>query len=212
MPFNPGDNPREIVQRGYDQCALAYAAARATEPPAALVQLAARLPAGAAVLDIGCGCGMPVASWLAERFEVTGVDISAAQVQLARVHAPRIRIVHGDVMAMDLPPRSFDAIVSFYTIFHLPREEHAGLFARCRAWLRPGGWLLATLTRDADPPYVEPFHGTQMYWSNWSFDHYLRLLADAGFAVMEQTQAGHGYSDPAAEEVHPIVLCRAEGL
>jgi hypothetical protein len=48
-----------------------------------LSELIGRLPAAASVLDLGCGAGVSVTQRFAERFAVTGVDISAQQLRLA---------------------------------------------------------------------------------------------------------------------------------
>jgi SAM-dependent methyltransferase len=59
--------------------------------------------------------------------------------------------VHGDVMSLDFGEDSFDAIVAFYVVEHLPREEHPDLLARFCRWLRPGGYLLFTIEPTDQP-------------------------------------------------------------
>jgi ubiquinone/menaquinone biosynthesis C-methylase UbiE len=56
------------------------------------------------------------------------VDISARQVELARRNAPAATFIHGDMAAQTFPESSFDAVVAFFSIFHLPREDHGTLF------------------------------------------------------------------------------------
>jgi cyclopropane fatty-acyl-phospholipid synthase-like methyltransferase len=55
---------------------------------------------------------------------------------------PHADLVHADVAELAFPARSFDAVVAFYLFDHLPREEHATLFARVREWLTPDGLSL----------------------------------------------------------------------
>ena len=43
---------------------------------------------GETILDLGCGAGVPVTKQLAKRFAVTGVDISEAQLRIARDRVP----------------------------------------------------------------------------------------------------------------------------
>ena len=76
------------------------------------------------MLDIGCGAGVPVTQALSGRFAVTGVDISSEMVRQARANVPGATFIHGDITSVDFPDSSFDAVVAFYSIFHLPREEH----------------------------------------------------------------------------------------
>ena len=45
---------------------------------------------------------------------------------------------------LDFKPETFDAVVSFYSIIHVPREEHLALIDKIALWLKPGGSFLAT--------------------------------------------------------------------
>ena len=113
--------------------------------PTWLAQLRERVPAGGAVLDLGCGCGVPLARDLAARgYEVTGVDLSAVQVERARRLVPAARFLHADATQVRFPPSSLDAVVSLYALIHLPLNEQPPLLERIGRWLHPGGWFLAT--------------------------------------------------------------------
>ena len=88
----PEPDPREIVRRGYDALSYRYRADDAGPGgyAACLAALRERVPPGGAVLDLGCGCGVPVARELAGHgLAVTGVDLSEAQVRRARRLVPR---------------------------------------------------------------------------------------------------------------------------
>ena len=125
-------DPKRLVADGYDRIAEAYAAwvesDSTTLRDSHLGLLEAQLPAGARILDLGCASGVPVARRLAARFQVTGVDISERQVALARRNVPTASFVHGDMAAQEFEDARFDAVVAFFSIFHLPRDEHAALF------------------------------------------------------------------------------------
>jgi SAM-dependent methyltransferase len=221
---DPNVNYKARVQAGYDRAAAAYAEARRGASHPELRLLTERLPIGAAVLDIGCGAGVPIAQALAQKFAVTGVDISGEQIRLARTNVPQGIFLHGDIMALDFPPASFDAVVSFYALFHLPREEHPELLRRIHGWLRPGGLppkadafrrsapggcLLATVTQTAEEAYTEDdFFGVTMYWSNYGLDDYRRLLTEIGFVLLDTTVIGHGYGDEHPAEVHPLIFAQ----
>ena len=81
-------DPKELVSRGYNKVSYAYRETNydiANSPYKAwLVELTSRLNKGDRILDLGCGCGVPVACILAEQFAVTGVDISPVQIERAR--------------------------------------------------------------------------------------------------------------------------------
>ena len=117
---------KRLVERGYDRIAERYLASKGAlgpETEALLEALTSGLAADEAALDLGCGAGVPVTRWLAERLAVTGVDLSARQLALAREAVPGATFVQADMGAVDFPPASFAAVVSLYAIIHLPREE-----------------------------------------------------------------------------------------
>jgi len=105
-----------------------------------------RLPAAARVLDLGCGSGVPIMSTLIERgFSVTGVDFSFEQLSRARARFPEADLRLADLAAVDFAPASFQGVVAYDSIWHVPREEHAALLSRLASWLAPDGVALLTL-------------------------------------------------------------------
>src|SRR5947209_7763055 len=79
------------------------------------------------IFDIGCGNGIPVTQALATQHRVMGVDLSAHQLILARQNVPTATFLQADVMTLDVPPATFDVVVAFYTLLHVPRQEQAQL-------------------------------------------------------------------------------------
>jgi SAM-dependent methyltransferase len=207
-------DPRQIVRAGYDACGPRYNEARVRDPSPELALLIDRLPAGARLLDIGCGGGIPVTEALVERVpgaRVIGVDLSPVQIDEARRRVPRAELRVGDIMDQEFAPGSFDAIVCFYTLFHLPREEHRPLLERIAGWLRPGGYALLTVGRTSHPGYTEPdFFGVVMYWSHFDASWYVGAMQEVGFEILARGIQGHGYRDVPglAPERHPVVFGR----
>jgi SAM-dependent methyltransferase len=194
-------DPKEIVARGYDAIALRYAewVARINSPALAwLRDLDARLPDGADVLELGCGRGVPVARELARRHRVTGVDISAVQIELARHHVPEASFVHADAAELDVAPGSLDAVVALYLFGHLPPDEQPELLHHIAGWLRDGGLLLATFGAGAPGEEVDgDWLGAPMYFASLGGDSYLPLLRESGLEllrgeVVAQQEPGHG--------------------
>ncbi len=201
---------KDLVRRSYDRLAAEYEEKRQAEPPAVIHLLTDRLSDGANVLDIGCGVGIPVAHTLARRFKVTGVDISGGMINRALANDIDATFIHGDIMSVELPPASFDAATAFYSIFHLPREEHPDLLRRIYGWLKPGGYLLATFSYCNDAPYTDDYFGVTMYWSNYGLEEYDKMLGETGFKILEIGAVGAGYKDPgeAPGERHPLILAQ----
>src|SRR4051812_19019554 len=120
-------DPKKRVEAGYDAMAEHYLATRTEDDPAtlqALEKFSQLLPAGGSVVDLGCGAGIPVTLWLADKgYTVTGVDISSRQLELARERIPGATFLKADMAEVDFPPESLDGVVSFYAIIHVPRTE-----------------------------------------------------------------------------------------
>lgn len=208
---DPNVDYKKLVQHSYDLCAADYAQARQGKVHPELDLLTRRLNDDAHVLDIGCGAGVPIAQTLARRFKVTGVDISGEQIRRARLNVPEATFIRGDIMSIDFPAASFDAVVAYYSLFHLPREEHPDLLRRIYAWLNPGGYLLATVTSSAEDAYTEDdFFGVTMYWSNYGLEDYKNLLTEIGFELLETDAIGHGYTvdQQATPEHHPLIFAQ----
>jgi cyclopropane fatty-acyl-phospholipid synthase-like methyltransferase len=62
-----------------------------------LDKLLALLPPRPDVLELGCGAGVESTRVLAERGRSTGVDISEAQLELARERVPPARFICADL-------------------------------------------------------------------------------------------------------------------
>ena len=180
------DERTRVVAAGYDAIATRYltwgAEARDSAREEMVDRLAARLPDGARVLDLGCGAGT-TAGRLAPRLAVTGVDISPAQINLARGAVPEATFLVGDIATVDLPAASWDAVIALYSISHVPRDEHAALFARIARWLVPGGLFLASLGATDLPDWTGAWLGVPMFFSAWDAGTNRRLVREAGFRL-----------------------------
>jgi SAM-dependent methyltransferase len=192
-----GDVHKDIVRRGYDATAARFAAARGAgaEQPW-LRRLIAALAPGAAVLDLGCGNGVPVAKALAEAgLAVTGVDFSTEQARRAVENVPAATIVVADMAEVDFEPGRFDGAIAWDSIFHLPAAEHAALFARVCRWLRPGAPFVLTAGGGAGELHEEHL-GAPTYYASLAPPDTLARLSDAGFDVLEHVldePDGHGH-------------------
>jgi ubiquinone/menaquinone biosynthesis C-methylase UbiE len=181
---------KRIVSDAYDRIAERYLEWRARQPRQEefvrwLSLLNNHVRPGARILDIGCGAGIPLTLALSNTFDVTGVDISARQIELARRNVPTARFIQGDVTTLDFTPASFDVVVASYALFHIPRTEHGGLFRSIARWLCPDGILLANFgigNREVD--YDEDWHGAPLLWSSFDAEGERAALRSAGFALV----------------------------
>ncbi|HKS59451.1 MAG TPA: class I SAM-dependent methyltransferase, partial [Thermoplasmata archaeon] len=162
------------------------------------------LPRRAAILDLGCGCGVPDARLLAERFEVTGVDISDVQIARARAFVPRATFIRADMTRVAFPPGSFEGVICLYGIIHVPMRQQPGLLVRIGRWLKPGGLFLAISGHGAWTGREKHWLGSRatMYWSHPDPRTFARWLHAAGFDILRQRTIPEGAS------AHRLFLCR----
>jgi SAM-dependent methyltransferase len=147
-------------------------------------ELVARLPVGARVVELGCGGGATETKLLAERFRLTGVDLSVEQLRRARERVPDVEFLLADFTAIDFEPGSLDAVASFYAFNHVPRDLLAGLFTRIHRWLVPAGLFLTTLGTSDTPNWTGDFLGAPTYFSSFPPKTNTRLLVEAGFELL----------------------------
>lgn len=182
-------DPKRLVQDGYDQIADAYlewTRQEASDTRERYVSwLLDQLPQDAPVLELGCGAGVPATQQLAQRFQVTGVDISARQLELARRNVPQARLIQADMAELHLAPGSYDGIVSFFALFHVPRDEQPRLWIKMAGWLRPGGLLVASMgTQSSAGDVEEDWLGAPMYWSGYDRETNLRMVREVGLEIL----------------------------
>ncbi|MFN2484971.1 MAG: trans-aconitate 2-methyltransferase [Candidatus Limnocylindria bacterium] len=179
-----------IVAAGYDRIAQRYLAwsGPSVVRREQLDRLLALLSRGSRVLELGCGAGEPVTRELSELHPVTAVDVSSTQLALAASGAPKATLIQADMSTLDLPEQTFDAVVAFYSMTHVPRDRHAGLLARIAGWLRPGGLFFATMGASDNPDdYGDDWLGAPMFWSHFDADTNRALVQAAGLDLVEAT-------------------------
>ena len=125
---------------------LRYSFTKGTEQEVAFLINALDLPAGARVLDVGCGPGRHAHALANRGFAVVGVDISSRFVTLAAAGPPGARFVRGDARRLPFPG-AFDATFSLCQGgFGLLNGEAGDLqvLTGMRDATRPGGVVALT--------------------------------------------------------------------
>lgn len=191
----------------YDTLAEGYAEWRArTGTLDHLRRLGNLLAPGSRILDLGCGAGVPVDRYLVDQgHSVQGIDLSRRMIALARVNVSGANYGLADMGNLETDAYAVDAVVSFYAIFHVPRERHGTLFRTIRSFLPDGGSLLVTVGYTAWEA-TEPFHGGMMYWSHYGAADNRRLIEKAGFRIEFE---GTEVDDDASGGKHLVILATA---
>ncbi len=186
------EDPKAIVKEAYDYVADWYLgwvdgqASPRERYAEKVLQNASATPPPPHILELGCGPGVPVTRMLLKNgARVTANDISIKQLDLARARCPQLTLVPGDMTTLSFEPDSFDGVVSFFTLFHIPRAEQKGILSNIYIWLKPGGLFAFNLaTVDEEEIYGE-LMGHGMFWSSYSVEESKVMVAEVGLEVVE---------------------------
>lgn len=177
--------------REYDLIADWYARDRTHLTGVPEVQaLAATLSRGAAVLDVGCGNGIPLTNLLVDAgLNVLGVDSSARMVEKFRTNLPDTPVMCSPIQTAHLAVDSFDAAIAWGVLFHLTHSDQALAFAKVAQALKTGARFLFTSGDKGgkDDSGIEgaPMNGVPFrYWS-LTPDGYRELLCQHGFKLID---------------------------
>lgn len=193
----------DAIRGVYERQAAAYDAqrSRALFEARWLARFAARLPAGGRVLDLGCGAGEPIARWfIAEGFDVTGVDFSTAMLEIARARWPDGDWREADMRTLDLG-ETFDGLVAWDSFFHLSPRDQRACIARMAGHLAPNGSLLLTVGPEAGEAQGT-VGGEPVYHASLSPAGYAACLEENGLRL-----TGFLADDPETDR-HSVLMAR----
>lgn len=181
------------LQAGYDSVAEHYAKEffqelkRKPFDCQLLDEFANTVGGAGAVCELGCGPGQ-VARYLKDRgVNMRGIDLSPEMVKVASRLNPDIPFSQGDMLALDLPDDLLAAVVLFYSIIHIKREDVTNAFREINRVLCPGGMVFLSFHGGEGE-----LHRDEWYGASVSIDFHLfqpeemaRYLEAAGFAGIE---------------------------
>ena len=187
-------NSKKIVEEGYDKIADWFHKDRKTTRATLffLRKVFSKLPKKGRVLDLGCGTGYPAAKFFSEKgYEVMGVDISERMLKIAKGVVPDGKFIKKDMTKINFPKNSFDIIVSFQSILHIPKNEQKKLLQKVYEILNPEGKILISVTSNKGGEYINNWMGkTKMFWNETSKKDNLALIEKIGFKIILTSDVG----------------------
>lgn len=162
-----------------------------TEDPVDLAMLEALValvdrPGRRAVVDAGCGPGRAAAFLAATGLDVVGVDVAHAMVAAARRAHPGIAFVEGRLDDLPFGDACAAAVVSWYSVIHVPPAGLGDVFAEFARVTAPDGWVLVAFQAgQAQAVHRSDAHGTGLPLTSYrhSPPEVAARLDDAGFQL-----------------------------
>jgi ubiquinone/menaquinone biosynthesis C-methylase UbiE len=195
---------KDAVRQGYDELGNAYAAHRSGEGQGmdALSSFLEAVPESARILDAGCGPGQPVLSHLTDVASAVGLDFSGEQLRLAAESAPEAALVHGDMTALPFDDGAFDAIVAYWSLIHVPLDDHRMVIDEFARVLRPGGRVLVCEGTERwageNPDWLDS--GVEMEWEIAGAEATREQLHDADFEITDSWGVPETLEDDGVDE------------
>lgn len=144
-----------MEKSGWENNAAGYAGGFAALTAQSIAPLLDAVQAGPGVrlLDVACGPATMTAAAATRGARATGLDFSAAMLEMARAQHPGIELREGDATALPFADHGFDAVVVGFGINHLDQPERA--MAEAARVLVPGGRFAFAVW--APPPLTEGY-------------------------------------------------------
>lgn len=194
----------EIVKVGYNEIAEKYLEDRDLMSDLQyLNRLNNLLEVPSTILDLGCGSGVPIDKFFTDKgHKVIGIDFSDKQIALARKYVPEATFEVKDISHLKEKEYSVDAVVSFYTFIHIPRETQLSVLKKIYSFINEKGYLLLTMGSSSWEGEEHNFFGARMMWSHYNANKNRKLVQQAGFKIMLDT-----IDDPEGEK-HLVILAQ----
>jgi len=177
---------------GYESVADKFISARSGVGAAVVREWARGVPANGAVLDLGCGHGVPITQVLIDAgLAVHGIDASSSLLAELQRRFPTVVTTCGAVEESDFFGRAFDGVVAWGLLFLLPPDVQTLLVQKVARALKPGGKFLFTVPLPACE-WADALTGQKSV--SLGAEAYRAMLAAAGLSVVgEQHDEGDNH-------------------
>jgi SAM-dependent methyltransferase len=165
-----------------------------------LLRFVQDLPASPDVCDFGCGPAAQYAGFISDYCGTTfAVDLSCECIKLAKKNNPEIVFSCENMLESSFEDSSLDGVISFYSLFHIPKEFNDMFFSEAFRVLKPGGrLLLMTHKGDLRKTFTSLWNcdNLEVYANFHTEEELIEYSTSAGFIVEECFSKETYYSFP----------------
>lgn len=176
----------ELNRKAYNKIADQWAESRDGSFLSKLVvEFASNVKREGKVLDIGCGTGFPIATYLSNQgFTLTGIDFSEKLLQKAiDRNLPNTNLYLCNFFDFE-PSEKYDGIIAFDSFFHFPKEKQNLIYSRVSNWMNNDAYLLFTHGNEDGEIQAGEMFDEMFYYSSLNKFEVRRLLSDAGLEIV----------------------------
>lgn len=153
-----------------------------------IVDFAENLKPNANVLDIGCGSGYPISTYLSNKgFRITGIDISEEMIKKAeQLGLSNAAFLVEDILTFKSEEK-YDAIIAFDSIWHIEHDKQERVYSIISSLMAPGGLFLFTHGKK-DGEITGTMWGQPFYHSALDLEKVHELLKRNGFEILSSME------------------------
>lgn len=160
-----------------------YSETFSIDPTTFLGPLLKYLPAGALILDIGCGSGRDLL-WLKNKgFQATGFERASNLAELARQRSG-CPVIEGDFVDYDFSLLKVDAMILIGALVHVPHNDLASILVKICKALKHGGHILLSLKEGEG---VQRNEDGRMFYL-WADLQLRQIFNESGISVVNLTR------------------------
>jgi 2-polyprenyl-3-methyl-5-hydroxy-6-metoxy-1,4-benzoquinol methylase len=179
---------RLLNRLSYDSIAMCWNSARQDFPTIERLYLDNLLsiagPDGH-ILDMGCGSGWPIGSYiLQQKRALTAVDHSIQMLNIARTHISGAELILSDISSY-VTSKKYGGIVLWDVLFHFPKENHFEILQRAHSLLRKGGAMMVSSGGSGGDAFFRQMYGQTLFFDSHDPHDFLELIQQANFFVIE---------------------------
>jgi GNAT superfamily N-acetyltransferase len=199
--LEPLGEPAELTLDAYRAHARRYAQRTPATPSPLVAELAARLPVGSCVLELGSGPGRDADALEAAGFAVDRTDAAASFVAMQHDAGHRARLL--DVRDADFGG-PYDGVFASAVLLHVARPRLGGVLSRARMATRRGGVMIASFKKGDGEHWSDAKLEVPRHFVLWREDALADAFATAGWTDVEVRDS----SSPHAAEAWITVTAR----
>lgn len=157
-----------------------------------LQEFAALVTEGGRVLDVGCAAGRDSAKFRDLGFEVHGIDLARAFLEIADREVHGVYFYDMDARELQFGPEQFDGIWAHAVLLNLDRAEIPQTLEGFRKALRKGGVCLVAVKAGEGERFIgeELVNGLERRETYFSQHELETLMSEAGFTIISSEITG----------------------